>query len=202
MCHLSKPLVVFFALIVVGCSVAPPNDQENLCNIFRQYDDWYDNAVTMQEKWGTPIPLAMAFVKQESAFVHDALPPKKYALGFIPWGRVSSAYGYSQALDAAWSDYEKAIESGGTRSNFNDALYFIGWYTWQTHRGLGIEKGDAYNQYLAYHEGRTGFKRGVYHSKPKVKQIARKVEKQVERYDQQLKTCVDELDKHRRLWSF
>jgi hypothetical protein len=35
----------------------------------------------------------MAIMKQESAFVADARPPRDWFLGFIPLGRPSSAYG-------------------------------------------------------------------------------------------------------------
>lgn len=197
-----KILIVPLVLMAAGCTVSPPKNQNNICSIFRQYDDWYDDAKEMQKKWGTPIPLAMAFVKQESAFLHDARPPREYVLGVLPWGRISSAYGYSQALDGAWSDYKKATGNGGSRSDFNDALDFIGWYTSQSHRELGIRKSDAYNQYLAYHEGRTGFKRGVHHSKPRVKKVARNVERQAKRYTQQLQICRAELNRNKSWWPF
>ena len=38
-------------------------------------------------------PVLMAFVHHESSFRSDARPPREYILGFIPWGRVSSAKG-------------------------------------------------------------------------------------------------------------
>ncbi len=59
--------------------------------IFREKSGWYDDAKDMEKEWGTPIHVAMAIIKQESSFRHDAKPPKDYVLGFIPWGRVSSA---------------------------------------------------------------------------------------------------------------
>ncbi|MNG27305.1 hypothetical protein D3C84_1124070 [compost metagenome] len=74
---------------------------------------------------------------------------------------------------------------------------FIGWYTTGTHSQLGISKGDAYNQYLAYHEGRGGFRRGTYRSKPWLMQVARKVEQQSRNYHSQLMQCRDELEDDR-----
>jgi hypothetical protein len=115
---------------------------------------------------------------------------------------VSSAYGYAQAQDPAWEDYQKATRNGGSRTNFDDALHFIGWYTHETQRQLGISKWDAYSQYLAYHEGRGGFKRGSYKSKPTLIKIARKVEKQSKDYGWQLKQCRKELDDNRSWWPF
>ncbi|MGR5154600.1 hypothetical protein ACPV4J_22070 [Photobacterium swingsii] len=190
-----------FALLT-GCATPPPKDQSNVCNIFRENPDWYEDAIDMQQDWGTPIHVAMAFIKQESSFRHDARPPKDYILGFIPWGRVSSAYGYAQAQDPAWSDYQKATRNGGSRTDFGDALQFVGWYTSETNRQLGVSKWDAYNQYLAYHEGRGGFKRGSYKGKPTLMKISRKVEQQAKNYGWQLKQCKAELDDNRSWWSF
>ncbi|MEC6824471.1 hypothetical protein VXS02_13650 [Photobacterium piscicola] len=193
-------LLTVVALIVSGCATPPPSNQSNLCSIFRQYPDWYEDAVDMQQKWGTPINVAMAIMKQESSYRHDALPPKDYVLGFIPWGRVSSAYGYAQAQDPAWADFQKYTGHGGSRSSFDDALQFIGWYTYETQRQLGISKWDAYGQYLAYHEGRGGYKRGTYHRKPWLIKVARKVERQARDYGWQLKQCRKELDANKSWW--
>ena len=197
---LSLFLLFGITLIVSGCASAPPRDQSNICNIFRQYPSWYDDAVDMQKEWGTPINVAMAIIKQESSFRHDAQPPKNYVLGFIPWGRVSSAYGYAQAQDPAWEDFQKHTGYGGSRTDFGDSLQFVGWYTHETHRQLGISKWDAYRQYLAYHEGRGGFKRGTYWKKPWLTKVARKVEQQSKNYGWQLKQCRKELESNRSWW--
>ncbi|KJF86776.1 hypothetical protein [Photobacterium phosphoreum] len=193
-------LLTVVALIVSGCATPPPSNQSNLCSIFRQYPDWYEDAVDMQQKWGTPINVVMAMMKQESSYRHDALPPKDYVLGFIPWGRVSSAYGYAQAQDPAWSDFQKQTGHGGSRSSFDDAIQFMGWYTNATQRQLGISKWDAYGQYLAYHDGRGGYKRGTYRRKPWLMKVARKVEQQSKTYGWQLKQCRKELDDNKSWW--
>lgn len=187
--------------VLGGCATAPPKDQSDLCEIFREKPGWYEDAVDMQDEWGTPIQISMAFVKQESSFRHDAKPPKDYLLGFIPWGRVSSAYGYAQAQDPAWEDFQKATGHGGSRTDFADSLMFIGWYTSETQRQLGVSKWDAYNQYLAYHEGRGGYKRKSYQAKPSLIRVARKVEQQAKDYGWQLKQCRQELENNRS-WFF
>ncbi|MDE1348578.1 hypothetical protein L9W80_00290 [Vibrio aestuarianus] len=194
-------VVVGSATLLAGCASAPPQQQHNLCAIFREKPKWYEDALDMQEKWGTPINVAMAIVKQESSFRHNARPPKDYLLGFIPWGRVSSAYGYAQAQDPAWADFQKATNNGGSRTNFDDSLMFIGWYTTETQRTLGISKWDPYNQYLAYHEGRGGYKRKSYQAKPSLIKVARKVEQQAKDYGWQLKQCRQELENNRS-WFF
>ena len=189
-----KLILLIGVVSIAGCATPPPANQSNICSIFRENPSWYDDAVDMQDEWGIPINIAMAFVKQESSFRHDARPPKDYLLGFIPWGRVSSAYGYAQAQDPAWEDFQKATGHGGSRTSFDDALMFIGWYTSETQKQLGISKWDPYNQYLAYHEGRGGYKRKSYQAKPSLMKIARKVEQQAKDYGWQLKQCRQELE--------
>ncbi|MBL4247172.1 hypothetical protein H8F16_08680 [Vibrio fluvialis] len=197
----AKWLSVSTLLLLAGCATSPPSQQNNLCEIFREKPQWYEDAVEMQDEWGTPIQIAMAIIKQESSFRHDAKPPKDYLLGFIPWGRVSSAYGYAQAQDPAWDDFQRATDYGGSRTNFDDSLMFIGWYTSETQKTLGVSKWDTYHQYLAYHEGRGGFKRKSYQSKPTLIKVARKVEQQAKDYGWQLKQCRQELEDNRS-WFF
>ncbi|SHO55357.1 hypothetical protein VQ7734_01078 [Vibrio quintilis] len=189
------------SLVLLGCATSPPSQVSNLCEIFREKPSWYEDAVDMEKQWGTPVQVAMAFVKQESSFRHDALPPKDYLLGFIPFGRVSSAYGYAQAQDPAWEDFQKATHHGGSRTDFADSMMFIGWYTRETNKQLGLSMWDTYNQYLAYHEGRGGFARKTYSQNPSLKRIARRVEKQAKDYGWQLKQCRQELENNRS-WFF
>ncbi|HAQ47975.1 MAG TPA: hypothetical protein DCR37_02865, partial [Glaciecola sp.] len=99
--------IIFSSMIIVlflgGCSVSPPKNPDDLCAIFFEKDDWYDAAVDMNDKYGVPIHVPMAMMYQESSFKAQALPPKDYILfGLIPWGRVSSAYGFSQAKTMTW----------------------------------------------------------------------------------------------------
>ncbi len=194
-------LLLTGTLLISGCATSPPSHPENLCSVFRENPDWYEDALEMNEEWGTPIQIAMAFVRQESSFRHDALPPKDYLLGFIPFGRVSSAYGYAQAQDPAWEDFQKATDYGGSRDDFSDSLMFIGWYTRETNKALGISMWDTYNQYLAYHEGKGGYRNKTYLSKRSVMTVARRVEQQAKDYGWQLKQCRQELDDNRS-WFF
>jgi hypothetical protein len=199
---LRSVLLLVAGLLLAGCATSPPRDPDNLCAIFREYPDWYEDARAMEARWGTPVHVAMAFIDQESSYRHDALPPRYYALGFIPWGRVSSAYGYAQALDGTWDDYQQATGGGSSRTDFDDSVDFIGWYTDATQRQLGISKWDTYNQYLAYHEGRGGFSRGSYRQKPWLMQVARKVDQQSRAYGQQLGQCRAELEDGGSWWPF
>ena len=178
-------------IALAGCASVPPKRQDNLCAIFGQYPEWYDAAKESQARWGTPPHILMAFVKQESAFRHDAKPPWDWFL-FIPFGRKSSAEGYAQAKDEAWEEYED--ETGGffkSRSAMEDALDFIGWYNYKSSKDLGISKWDPKRLYQAYHEGRGGYARGSYESKPEVVRIANRVDWQARQYGAQLRQCED-----------
>lgn len=190
-------LIIFSTMLLSGCATPPPNNQNNICEIFRQYPDWYEDALDSEDQWGVPIQISMAFMKQESSYIGDAKPPRYYFLGFIPWGRVSSAYGYAQAQDPVWSEYQDEVSSWTSRDEFDDSIDFIGWYINGSNKSIGISKWDAYSQYLAYHDGRGGFKRKTYAKNPTLMSIARKVETTSKNYGWQLKKCRAELEDNR-----
>ena len=193
-------LACFCVITFSSCATAPPKNPENLCEIFREHRDWYFAAKDAKARWGVPIHVPMSMMYQESSFREDALPPRDYLLGFIPWGRVSSAYGYSQAKTMTWDDYIKETDnSGADRDDFDDAIDFMGWFIYKTQKINKISKWDAYNQYLNYHEGWGGFKRKSYKKKAWLVKVARKVDNRARTYSRQLKSCQTELDK-RSLW--
>ena len=182
-------------LMMTGCASSPPAGTSNICSILKEKPDWYEASLHAQKTWGVPVAVQMAIIKQESAFVADARPPRKWILGIIPGSRVSTAYGYSQALDGTWDRYRQSTgHTGAERDDFADAVDFIGWYTQQTQQELGIPTGDAYRQYLAYHEGQGGYQRGSYRQKPWLTDVAHTVAANSTRYRQQLNSCKPELD--------
>jgi len=186
-------LVIFISL--PSCTATTPKNTQNLCKIFKEKDDWYAEAKESYEKWGLPIHINMAIMHQESRFVADAQPPRPKLLGFIPWFRSSSAYGYPQAQDGTWDDYLKnGGDWGADRDEFSDACDFIGWYCSISHRKLGISKWDSKNLYLAYHEGHGGYKRKTYLKKPWLIKTAKKVAKKSQQFNAQLSTCKEELE--------
>jgi hypothetical protein len=178
-----------------ACATSPPSDVDNLCVIFEQKDDWYEDARGAQSRWGVPIPVMMAFVHQESRFVAKAKPPRKKILGFIPGSRPSDAYGYSQALGSTWGDYRRSAgRYGADRDDFGDAIDFVGWYNHQSWRRNGIDRNDPYRLYLAYHEGQGGYARGSFANKDWLLQVARKVADRSNRYERQLNGCREDLE--------
>lgn len=184
------------ALHLAGCSLAPPTNVENICAIFEEKGRWYKAAKKSEKRWGTPVSVQLAIIRQESSFRFDARPPRKRLLGFIPWRRPSNAYGYAQALDSTWNLYRK--DTGrrfADRDDFADAIDFVGWYTDLSQRTVGISKWDPYNQYLAYHEGQTGWKKKSYRRKDWLKETARKVDYRAKQWGTQLNRCEEHLDR-------
>ena len=201
-CLINTATWLGLTVLLTGCASYQPTRVDDVCAIFRGEPDWYEAAVEANEKWGTPIWVMMAIIHQESRFVEDARPPRDWFL-FIPVPRRSSAYGYAQAQDSAWEEYlHKSGAWGADRDEFDDAIDFVGWYTHTTQRTLGISKWDAYGQYLAYHEGRGGYKKGSWKSKPWLQKVATKVKNQAARYNAQLKGCKAELDDAIDGWFF
>lgn len=202
---MSKKWLLWLLLpLVTACTTSPPSQVDNVCEIFREKSDWYEEAADARKEWGSPIYGMMAIMHQESRFVADAKPPRRKILGFIPGPRLSSAYGYPQAKDETWATYQRSTgEYGHDRDDFGDAINFIGWYNDQSNKRNKIPKWDVYKLYLAYHEGQGGYKRGTYHKKAWLKKVAKKVSKQSWRYKKQLESCEAELKKRDRfLWIF
>jgi hypothetical protein len=173
-----------------GGNFSAPRDLDNACAIIAERPQYFRAMRAAERKWGVPVHVQMAVIHQESKFIGNAKTPHRFALGVIPLGRQSSAFGYSQALDGTWEEYQQ--EEGGRRARRDriaDATDFMGWYMDKSEKGLGISKFDARNQYLAYHDGRSGYARGTYNSKPWLLAVAARVEERSQRYRAQLASC-------------
>jgi len=183
---------MILVLLVASCSGSstPPRNLDNACSIVTQRPEYLKAFRATERKWGLPIHVQMATIHQESSFRSNARTPHKYLLGVIPNGRVSSAFGYSQALDGTWDDYRAATgRRGARRDRIRDATDFMGWYMTQTQERNGVSLYDARNQYLAYHEGHSGYARGSYRSKAWLLNVASRVESRAQTYQTQLATC-------------
>jgi hypothetical protein len=132
---------------------------------------------------------------QESSFRAKAKPPRLKLFGVIPWKRPSTAYGYAQVKNETWDDYVEA-EGGlfSDRDDFRDAIDFMAWYNRASVKELGLKPNDAYSLYLAYHDGRGGFRRGTWRSKGWLIETAKKVQTRANRYNTQLRGCRKSLE--------
>ena len=187
-------LLTISILLTAGCATAPKK-LDNICDMFTEKRDWYKAAKSSSKRWGGPVTIPMAIMYQESRFVSDAKPPMRYFLGFIPYGRASSAYGYAQAQTGTWGEYQKDAGSiFSDRDDFDDAIDFIFWYMNKTNKKNKVSKWDAYHQYLNYHEGHGGYARGSYKNKAWLKGVAKKVEQRSKNYGAQYGQCKERLD--------
>jgi hypothetical protein len=181
------------SLALAGCANAPSNI-DNVCDVFDQRDGWFNNwqgaAKRTEREYGVPVPILMATIRIESGYEAHARPPRTKLLGFIPWKRPSSAYGYSQAVDGTWLRYKR--ETGkwsADRNDFADAVNFVGWYHYQSHQRNGIPLNDAYNLYLAYYSGQEGYARGVWKSRPGMTRAAQRAAEMANGYAAQIQAC-------------
>ena len=193
---LAYPIVI---LLWIGIATVHkhnlPRNLEDICTIFDERRDWYSAAKRSEARWGTPSHIQMAIIRQESSFKFGAKPPRTKLLGLVPWKRQSTAFGFAQALDSTWAQYKTDTrQPDADRDDFDDAIDFVGWYTDRSSSSVGISKGDSYNQYLAYHEGQTGWKRRTYEKKAWLVETAKGVDARARKWSGQLQRCEDELN--------
>ena len=180
---------------MVSCSSIPKNTK-NSCAIFEERYLWYKHTKASYEKWGAPIYLQLAFVKKESDFNWLAKPPRKKLFKVIPFKRLSSSFGYSQAVVGTWEQYKRETNNRlATRARFKDSVDFIGWYINKTSKILKIPKKDAYRQYLAYYKGWGDYKN--YKKDKKAIIYAKSVKDLASKYRKQLTVCQKNLNKNK-----
>jgi len=188
--------IILLGIVTSSCVSSQPRNTADVCDIFQGRRSWYKAAKASEARWGSPIAVSMAVLYQESSFKARAKPARGKLLWVIPWTRPSSAYGYAQALDSTWQDYER--QSGNrraSRSDFGDAIDFVGWYNRNSNRSSGISRNNGRDHYLAYHEGNAGYRQGTYQGKQWLLDAASQVQANANRFESQLAECRHDLDK-------
>ena len=192
-------ILIVFSLIFIflfSCSTLDNINTADSCIIFEEKKNWYKATKKSYDNWGTPISLQLAIINQESAFRQFAKPKRKRLFGIIPGRRPSTAFGYAQVTNPTWDWYKtRTGNKNASRANFSDITDFIGWYTTQSKKMLGISMNDYFNQYLAYHEGHGGWKKKSFNKKEWLIKVAKVVESKSNMYNKQLKKCEDKLNK-------
>lgn len=185
-------------LAVMGlsaCASAPqPSNAEiaDACLLLKENRNWHKALRASAKEWGAPMGFQLAVMKQESAFDARAKAPRgeRKWFGLVQGDRLSSAYGYAQALDTTWEAYKQETRNGGAdRHNFRDAADFIGWYFASTGKRTGVGQYDYRAHYLAYHEGAGGYLRGTWRNKRWLVNTADNVAAQAVRYESQISRC-------------
>ena len=174
----------------------PPDEPHDACAIFEQHGSWWRAAKRAEDRWGAPPELQLAIIRQESGFDHNARPPRGRFLFIFPGRRASSAHGYAQALNATWEEYERERgDDGLDRDEFSDAADFVAWYAGKSHDELGLSYADARGHYLAYHEGRGGYRRGSWQGNDRLLASASRVQGYRDAYASQLSRCEGRLNR-------
>ena len=196
-------LVILASLLLGGCFSTPAIEARNICSLLDDKVSWYKAVKASSIKYDVPMHLQLAIIHQESRFKSNARPFKfKFFDLFSFPGNRTSAFGFAQVQDTTWKWYKSKIKDNSVyRDNFEDATHFIAWYIVQSHKRLNISKEDHSNQYLAYHEGHNGFRKGNYKKKPWLLEVSKKVSKQADLYQRQLAKCRSQLDSN-GIWSF
>ena len=188
-------LIIFF--LISACSSIPQNTADG-CSIFSERYLWYKHAKKVEKKWGTPVYIQIAFIKMESDFDWLAKPPRQKIFKIIPYKRPSSSLGYSQAVKGTWEQYKKETNNKlATRVRFKDSVDFIGWYTNKTKEINKIALTDVYRQYLNYYLGWGNYKNKKYKTDQKAILLAKKVQRQGDKYRLQLKKCHKKLNRNK-----
>ncbi|MGE0595500.1 MAG: transglycosylase SLT domain-containing protein [Hyphomonadaceae bacterium] len=197
-----RALILGGAVALAGCVTNDlPDDPGDACEMFETQDGWWRSVKRAEDRWGAPPELQLAIIRQESGFRHNARPPRGRILFVFPGPRASSARGYAQALNTTWQEYERARgDDGADRNEFSDAADFVSWYANLTHRELGVPYANARGHYLAYHEGRGGYRRGTYEGNSTLLASADRVQRYRDTYAGQLSRCRDDLE--RWWWPF
>jgi hypothetical protein len=182
---IKNSLLIISLLLLSGCASidkTPPKQVSDACAIFDEKAKWEKPVFEAANDWGISPGTILAIIRQESSFRYDARPRDKDG------NLLSSAYGFSQALNGTWQDYERD-QGKAKRKNFRDAADFIGWYGDKITKRTQIDKRDSRAIYLAFHEGPGGYNRATYVAKPWLLKIADKVATNAQTYDAQLYKC-------------
>jgi hypothetical protein len=183
-------VAVLLAVVSGSCSSpAPPRRIDDLCALLAERDGWWEATTRAAARWEVAPGILLAVIHQESGFRAEARSYERF-LG-IPLAPASSAYGYGQATDGAWRDYQRATgRRRARRDDFADAVDFVGWYADVVHRTAGVAKADAYHLYLGYHEGPGGLRRGSHQAKPWLLEVASRVDERAARFERDAARCL------------
>ena len=188
-------LIIFF--FIISCSSIPkyPN---NACKIFGERYLWYKHVKKSSQEYDVPVHIILAFVNKESGFNRWAKPKRTKLFKVVPYKRLSSSLGYSQAIKKTWELYKTETDNPlALRTRFKDSVMFIGWYINKTNKINKIPRNDSYRQYLNYYLGWGNYSKKTYKTDKKAVIFAKSVEKQSKIYKSQIKECQKSLDKNK-----
>ena len=188
-------LIIFFFAASCG---SVPKYPLNACKIFGERYLWYKHIKKSSKIYGAPVHIILAFVNKESGFNRWAKPKRTRLFKVVPYKRLSSSFGYSQAVKKTWELYKTESDNPlALRTRFKDSVMFIGWYISKTNKINKIPLSDSYRQYLNFYLGCGNYAKKTYKTDKKAIIFAKSVEKQSKIYKSQLKECQKSLDRNK-----
>ena len=168
----------------------PPSNVADACTIRDERPGWYKATRRASRKWEVPPTALLAIVWRESSFRGQVRPPRRKGWWIFKGKPISTAYGFSQALDGTWDWYvEDTGAQDARRDDWDDAIDFVGWYMDKSRDKLGFAGIDARAHYLAYHQGHGGYRSGRWKRNERIKKAAAQVDAQMLLYETQLFEC-------------
>ena len=179
-----KRLLLLLSCIMLSACHSAAVRSNNACDILMDQPSWYRYHQFYAKKYAVPSTTVLAFIAFESDFKPTARPVKSWLIrDVIPWQYHSSSYGYSQATNAAWTDFQNANPySYYTRDDYPSSIAFISWYLYN----YAADKEDVFDKYVIYHDGPNKSASKVPHA---TKVHAKKVSGLSNKYKQQLNSC-------------
>lgn len=189
--------IVLLTLFVTSCATNKPLPITDGCLLLKSkqgiFSSWKSSLQSAEKKYQIPSSIILAIIYTESKFKADARPAHKKLFGFLPlFSHLSTAYGYSQALEGTWAEYQRATNNPyAMRSNFSDAVDFIGWFLRnksvnQNH----IAPNDPFHLYLSYYYGSTQYPYVLQHIDATAHQAAAQTAHMALLYYKQLRSCI------------
>jgi hypothetical protein len=163
----------------------------DICHIYERRPHWESILNGIENDTGVSKFFILSVIRQESSFDSTARPPFKKFLGFIPyWERVSSSYGYSQAVNGTWDLYKmKTKHKDADRTSFSDSVTFMAWYFNRSENKNGLSLSDYKNLYLSYHEGWGGFNKKTHLKKSFLPKVTKRINKYTLKYKKDFNKC-------------
>ena len=195
---LKSNLIYFIIFFFIASCSSVPKYPNNACKIFGERYLWYKHIEKSSQTYSVPVHIILAFVNKESGFNRWAKPKRTKLFKVVPYKRLSSSLGYSQAIKKTWELYKKETDNPlALRTRFKDSVMFIGWYIKKTNKINKIPLNDSYRQYLNYYLGWGDYAKKTYRTDKKSIIFAKSVEKQSKIYKNQLRECQKILDRNK-----
>ena len=195
---LNKNLVYCIIFFLIASCSSVPKYPSNACKIFGERYLWYKHVKKSSQIYDVPVHIILAFVNKESGFNRWAKPKRTKLFKVVPYKRLSSSLGYSQAIKKTWELYKTETDNPlALRTRFKDSVMFIGWYINKTNKINKIPLNDSYRQYLNYYLGWGDYAKKAYKTDKKSIIFAKSVEKQSKIYKIQLRECQKSLDRNK-----